>query len=300
MKGTVYSGINNIYSIKDEQDLFHQCRIKGKILSNNELVYNPLAPGDLVEFTETEEDRGLITSLCERRNRFARWNKKKDRWQIVAANLDYLIVVLSRKSPPFRPRFVDRVLINAEFCSIPVMILINKYDLHSDDDIEERIRAWRNLGIPVLKCSAKEAKGLDELHDFLRDRMVVLFGQSGVGKSTLINTLIQGLDLPTGSISEKYDRGRHVTNFGRMIDAPWNGQIVDTPGIREIPIYGISPSELPQYFPEILSAGADCDFQPCTHCHEPGCAVIAALERGEIHPDRYENYTRIHQEICLP
>ena len=297
MIGTVYSGVNNIYRVQDEGGDFHECRIKGKILSDDEPFYNPLAPGDRVEFSVTDAGRGLISQRLDRGSRFLRWNKKGEMWQVVAANLDMVVIVMSADRPPFHPRFVDRVLINALQDEIPSAVLVNKIDLGIKPEIEARLAAWRKIGVETLYCSAAAGRGLEELKAFFSRKTAALFGPSGVGKSTLINRLVPGLELPTGEVSRKYNRGRHITNFGRLIDTPWGGRLIDTPGIREIHIRGIEPDELSFSFLEIAGLGQNCDFQPCSHRHEPGCNVVAGLEKGLIHSGRYENYVRIRSEL---
>jgi ribosome biogenesis GTPase len=297
LTGTIYQGINNIYDVRTGPEEIHECRIKGKKLKGDPDSYNPLAPGDLVEFELSDSGRGLISSRMPRRNRFARWNRKRGAWQIIAANADLILAVISAETPPFRPRFVDRVLIAAAQGGIPSAVLVNKTDQGVAGWVEDRIAAWKGLGIDVLKTSAQNGEGLDFLKEYIGGRTAVLFGPSGVGKSTLLNRLIPGIDLITGGLSLKYDRGRHVTNFGRLLDAPWGGHLVDTPGVREILVRGIDPEDLSHWFPEFDKVTGSCSFQPCSHRHEPGCGVIKAVEEGSIHPDRYENYLRIRDEL---
>ena len=301
MKATVYSGINNIYRVHPAEGTPEcrelECRIKGKILKEAENSYNPLAPGDSVECEPLDSRRGMIIRRYERRSRFARWNRKRAAWQTMAANLDILTAVISAAEPPFRPRFVDRVLIAAAQGGVPGAVLINKIDLGIDPWVRERLDAWRAMGIDVHQCSAAEGTGLDELAAAWKGRTAALFGPSGVGKSTLINRLISGLELATGTLSRKYGRGRHVTNFARLIDAPWGGRIVDTPGVREMAVSGIAPDELAEWFTDFDSAVSRCAFRPCTHRSEPGCAVRLAVDEGRIHSDRYENYLRIREEL---
>ena len=297
MIGTVYSGINNIYHLRTDEGDDFECRIKGKILKDDPPSYNPLAPGDRVDFEENDIGKGLILNRLDRINRFARWNRKRESWQVVAANLDLLLAVISASKPPFRPRFVDRVLIAAAQGGVPSAVLVNKIDYGVDDWVDERIAVWESLGIEVFKCSAESGEGLESLRDAVTGKTAVLFGPSGVGKSTILNNLMPGLDLPTGGISVKYDRGRHVTNFGRLLDAPWGGRLVDTPGVREILVHGIEPEELPHWFPEFESIPGTCSFSPCSHRHEPDCVVRLAVSEGRIHQDRYENYLRIRDEL---
>lgn len=297
MTGTIYSGINNIYDVRDDDAVVYECRIKGKILKEDQVSYNPLAPGDRVEFEVSDSGKGLILDRLPRLNRFARWNRKRETWQIVAANVDLIFAVISSKNPPFRPRFVDRVLIAAAQGNVKAAVLVNKVDQGIDAWVQERIDVWKSLGIDVLTTSADTGEGIEHLESFIGSRTAVMFGPSGVGKSTLLNLLVPGLEQTTGEISVKHDRGRHVTNFGRLIDAPWGGRLVDTPGVREILVRGIEPGELIHWFPEFAQVTGHCAFSPCSHRHEPDCVVLKAVEDGLIHPDRYENYLRIRDEL---
>ncbi len=297
MTGTVYWGINNIYRVRDSDGNYSECRIKGKILADEEEVYNPLAPGDRVELSLTGPGRGLISQRLDRHSQFSRWNKKREVWQTIAANPDLILVLSSVESPSFNPRFVDRVLISTFDRNVPVAILISKTDLGIQPWIEERIAAWTGIGIEVFRCSARTGEGIDDLKNSLSTRTVVFFGPSGTGKSSTINCLLPGLDLPTREISRKYNRGRHMTNFAQLIDTPWGGRLIDSPGVRDLAIHGIPLTEFAYRFPEIARLDPGCRFQPCMHQHEPDCAVIAGVKQGLIHPDRYDNYIKIHSEL---
>ncbi len=297
LKGRVYSGINNIYRVKDEQGRFFECRIKGKVLQEDKRSYTPLAPGDWVDMELTGGDKGLILERQERKNSFARWNRKKEMRQTVAANVDLLAAVISVTAPPFRPRFVDRVLINAAQYNVPACIVVNKIDRGMEDWAGPRIRNWQKLGYRVFQTSVVSGKGLKTLKNALKGKTAVLFGPSGVGKSSLLNYLVPGAELPVGEISAKYNRGKHVTNFGRLLDVPGGGYLVDTPGVREILVRGIEPEELTSFFPEFREWELLCGFSPCSHRHEPDCGVRDAVESGLINEDRYENYLRIRDEL---
>ncbi|MCG8452423.1 MAG: ribosome small subunit-dependent GTPase A [Spirochaetales bacterium] len=316
MIGLIYSGINNIYQVRpvdggddvaQSQDVilpyqaptesFYECRIKGKILKDSEPSYNPLAPGDLVVFEPSDEGQGLIHRRLERTNRFARWNRKRENWQTVAANLDLLVAVVAAGKPPFRPRFVDRVLIAAAQGGVKAAVLVNKIDQGLPEWGESRISAWEELDIPVYRSSAHTGEGMEEIRALTAGKTVALFGPSGVGKSSVLNRLLPHIELATGGLSEKYDRGRHVTNFGRLLDAPWGARLVDTPGVREILVRGMSSADLIHWFPEFSGLDEECSYSPCSHRHEPDCAVQDAVDDGRIHPDRFENYLRIRDEL---
>jgi ribosome biogenesis GTPase / thiamine phosphate phosphatase len=197
-------------------------------------------------------------------------------------------------NPPFRPRFIDRVLVGAP--DIPTLIAINKTDLETPPTVTERVKDYERIGYSTLFCSAVDGRGLEELEERVTGRTCVYFGQSGVGKSSLINRIYPGLQMDVGSISKKYDRGRHTTKNARLIEHE-RGTVIDTPGIRHIDLVLENPEGLDSLFPEFLEYMRNCAFQPCSHRHEPGCAVQQAVLRGDIHPDRYESYLRIYQEL---
>ena len=216
MKGLVLKGSNNIFYVECEDGKFRNCSIKGKVLKDSALYYNPLAAGDFVNLEPDthSDDEGLITGLIERKNSFLRLNQKLNMPQLLAANIDLLVCVVSAANPPFRPRFVDRVLVQAEIQKIPVLIVINKCDLKISADVKERIEDWKRLGSKNLEVSAKEGRGMDNLIESLSAKTSALVGQSGVGKSTLLNFIAPDLNLKTSAISDKYDRGTHTTTQG--------------------------------------------------------------------------------------
>lgn len=293
--GRVAFGANNIFSIlTDEGPMW--CRIKGKVLREDEASYNPLAPGDIVRIVPDRHStgEGQIVERLERRNSIVRWNRKRQKPQTIAANIDLLLCISSAMNPPFRPRFIDRVLIAAS--GIPVLVVLNKIDLGLAPEIEQRMADYRRIGIDTLQCSVLSGEGTAALSDLTRDRLCAFFGQSGVGKSSLINRLYPGLDLEVGTISSKYDRGRHVTKNSVLIEHQ-HGGVIDTPGIRQLELALEDAAGLDEHFPEFLPYISQCSFQPCTHMHEPDCAVKRAVEQGEIHPDRYESYIRIFMEL---
>ena len=305
MEGIVYFGINNIYTVKENHsgDIF-QCRFKGKVLRDEEGefirdVYNPLTPGDRVEFEKDEghPGQGMITLRLRRDNWFCRLNIKRRTPQFIAANIDYLLCFTSVKNPPFRPRFLDRVLISAERGGVRPVVVVNKTDLGMDEETEERLAHYRLMGFEIFLCSAVTGEGLDELNRFIGPSRIAVFGQSGVGKSTLLNALEPGIDLKTAELSDKYDRGKHTTNYSLMIDRAEGGAIIDTPGIRQLFLWSVEKEELGHYFSEMEPYWRDCRFSGCSHREEPGCRVRQAVEEGAIHPDRYESYLRIYEEL---
>lgn len=294
-KGRVAFGANNIFTVTSEGRSY-LCRIKGKILREDSRSYNPLAPGDEVEFVPDahSEREGRILKRLPRRNSLVRWNRKRQTLQTIAANVDLLIIVSSAKNPPFRPRFIDRVLVGAH--DIPTLILLNKSDLGIEEAVEERLEDYRRIGFDSMPCSSLTGAGISELEEAVRGKVCVYFGQSGVGKSSLINRLYPGLELEVGDVSMKYDRGRHTTKNARLIEHEL-GTVIDTPGIRQIELALEGPENLDAYFPDFLPYIGKCSFQPCSHLHEPDCAVREAVEAGGIHPDRYESYVRMYSEL---
>lgn len=293
--GVILYGANNIFTVLSGE---HRvlCRIKGKVLRQDETAYNPLAPGDEVSFVLDAGDstRGLITERAERLNAFVRWNRKREAPQTVAANVDLVVCVASIASPPFRPRFIDRLLVAAR--GIPALVLINKNDLDSKAWEQERIANYQKIGYRVHRCSAVTGEGIEDLRKLVSDKRSVFVGQSGAGKSSLLNHVIPVGNLETGEISPKYDRGRHVTKNARLFITE-EGEFIDTPGIRQIEVYGVDSEVLAHEFPEFADYEGQCAFQPCSHREEPECMVKEAVKRGEILEDRYESYLRIRNEL---
>ncbi len=298
MEGRVLSGTNNIYTVETD-DRMLQCRIKGKVLKTGRRYYNPIAVGDLVavQADPFSPQVGWIVKREERSTSLVRWNRKREALQVMAANADLVVGVTSAASPPFRPRFVDRLIVSGESGGLEAVVLVNKCDLGLGEEAAERIRDFRRIGYRVVLCSALTGEGLEELGEVLRGQTAVFCGQSGVGKSSILNRLVPELELAVGKVSAKYDRGAHTTSFSRMIH--WNGvaRLVDTPGIRELEIAGIRPQELHHFFREFQEHAPRCAYYACLHIDEPDCAVQRALEEGAIHPDRYESYLRIYDDL---
>ncbi len=286
--GLVTRGINNIYTVEAEGKSF-LCRIKGKQLLSVTDEYNPLAVGDLVAFNAINEREGLITERLERKNSFQRWNVKKGLNQTVVANMDLIICVTSVESPPFRPRFIDRVIACSQ--NVDVMIVLNKSDILLTEDEHERFSLFGKLGYKTLAVSAKTGENMDELEKILANKKVAFVGQSGVGKSTLINRLL-GSEQKTGDISEKYNRGKHTTNHAILIHGK-HFDIADTPGVREFLVPHNDAHQLEHAFPEFAEFSHECSYEGCLHQDEPGCKVKDAVEKDLIHFDRYESYLRM-------
>lgn len=302
-QGLVIQGTNNVFSVETESGPVVRCSIKGKILRQSSGFYNPLAPGDCVEFSRISgsEDEGVILSLAPRKNRFTRWNEKGNAPQILAANLDAVAVVTSADAPPFRPRFVDRVLVQAGIENIPPLVVVNKCDLPVDPDVYARVSDWQRIGYTVFFVSASTGEGLDALRAALAGKRSAFIGQSGVGKSSLLNALCGSAVNRTAAISCKYRRGVHTTTRGALFHAAsggFQGDLIDTPGIRHFRVYGISSADLIYYFPEMEKLAGRCLYgMSCTHGSEPGCKIQEAVYSGVIAEDRLESWSRIAGEL---
>jgi ribosome biogenesis GTPase len=296
MKALVLRGSRNVFTLRiDGAEI--ECPIKGKILKGVDGYYNPLAPGDIVE-----TDGKRILGLEKRRNTFARFNQKGQSSQLLAANVDLALCITTPVSPPWRPRFVDRFLFQAEISGVSAALIFNKVDLDSEDpDTEERLEDFCRIGYPVYRVSALKGQGMKSLCGFLKGKTSVFVGQSGVGKSSLINALIPGQGIRTGTLNEKYDRGNHTTTQGMLMDASCLGPltfIIDTPGIRRLAPERTAPEDVIHYMKEFAPLAFKCSFGfSCTHKTEPGCKIMEAVHAGVIHEDRYESFLRIRDEM---
>lgn len=339
MQGRIIAGTNNFFEVEDSKRNRYSCSIKGKILKGAKGFYNPLAPGDLVEIEKDthSENEAQIISLIERNNAFARWNVKGRAPQLLAANIDAIIVVTSPDEPPFRPRFIDRALVQAEQAGIEPVIVCNKIDLIQtatstnleDTECETRLKDWQRIGYKVFRTSTKTKAGLEDFASFLIGKRVAFMGQSGVGKSSLINALDKNYSLQTNVLSEKYGRGTHTTTQGILLDLDlsdlfessqsqkassssissssscststsnsYMAEVIDTPGIRRFVLSDVQEADLALYFREIANLVGTCRFGlSCKHETEPDCAVLRAVEEGQMSSERYENYLRIVDEI---
>jgi ribosome biogenesis GTPase len=309
--GTVLWGSKNIYTIQPDGAAHEiECKLKGKILKGAGNFYNPIAPGDriIAEAEPGQPLKGIITALEGRRNYFSRFNQKghgkASSTQLLAANIDLVLCLTTRQSPPFRPRFIDRVLLQADIAGINAIIVCNKSDLNADSrnganlDANERLEDFKRIGYEVAEVSAKTGLGLDGLGRIIAGKRSVLIGQSGVGKSSLINALVPGIKIKTGALNEKYNRGNHTTTLAFMAKAGPETWIIDTPGLRRFVPAGISEKNVILYMREFAPLAAKCTYGlSCSHRSEPGCKILEAVDAGVIHEDRYESFLRIHDEL---
>ena len=299
MQGLITKSTGSWYQVQTPGGQRYDCRIKGKFRIKGITTTNPLAVGDIVDFElEPEQETGVITDLHQRKNYIIRKSiNLSKQGQIIAANLDQALLVVTLASPRTSLGFIDRFLVTAEAYAIPAKLVFNKLDLFSGEGLEilaEHKAIYENIGYPCYEVSALEGTNIGQIQELLKDKVTLFSGHSGVGKSSLINALLPKLDLRTSEVSEWSDKGTHTTTFAEMFELPQGGFIIDTPGIRELGIIDIEKDELGRFFPEMRSRMQDCRFNNCRHINEPGCAVLDALENGEIELSRYESYLSIY------
>jgi len=299
MQGLITKSTGSWYRVQTPNGQVIDCRIKGKFRIKGIVTTNPVAVGDIVDFEmEPDSENGVINTLRPRKNYIIRRSVNLSKQgQIIAANLDQAILVVTLASPRTSLGFIDRFLVTAEAYDIPAMLIFNKLDLFSDEGLEvlaDYKSIYENIGYPCYEVSALKGTNITQVQDLLRDKVTLFSGHSGVGKSSLINALLPDLGLRTHQISDWSDKGMHTTTFAEMYELPQGGYIIDTPGIRELGVIDIEKQELSHFFPEMRERMHDCRFNNCRHINEPGCAVLAALEEGEIELSRYESYLSIY------
>ena len=295
MHGTVIKSTGSWYQVKTDEGNTIQCRIVGKLRLRGIKSTNPVAVGDVVDFKMEEgEETGVITEIHDRKNYIIRKSVNlAKQTQVIAANLDQAILIVTLDFPKTYPRFIDRFLVTAEAYDIPAVLVFNKIDLYDDaalDELEFYTYAYEDAGYTVLHTSVPGDLGIDELKETLAGKTSLLSGHSGVGKSTLVNTIESTLDLKTNSISDTHHQGQHTTTFAEMFELSFDGNIIDTPGIRGFGLVDMEKEELGDYFPEIFRIKDQCKFNNCLHLEEPGCAVKVAVEAGELAYTRYDSY----------
>ena len=298
MQGLVTKSTGSWYQVKAGEQTI-DCRIKGKFRTKGITTTNPLAVGDVVDFEmEPEQETGVITNLQQRKNYIIRKSINLSKQaQIIAANLDMALLVVTLASPRTSLGFIDRFLVTAEAYGITACLIFNKLDLFSDEGLEilsEYQAVYENIGYKCYSVSALEGTHIDTVQELLKDKVTLFSGHSGVGKSSLINRLLPDLDLRTHMISDWSDKGMHTTTFAEMFELPQGGYIIDTPGIRELGVIDIEKQELGHFFPEMRELMNQCRFNNCRHINEPGCAVLTAIEEGDIALSRYDSYLSIY------
>ena len=268
--------------------------IKGKLRLKGFNSTNPIAVGDMVEYERNEGEMATIKNILPRKNHIIRKSTNLSRQShVIASNLDMVFLIVTVELPEVKLPFVDRFLVTCEAYNVPATIILNKMDIYSPEALQ-MVEAFKEIyagaGYDVIESSATTGLGLDEIRERCKGKVVLFSGQSGVGKSSLISALDPDLNLRVGEISEYHQQGKHTTTFYEMHPISSGGFVIDTPGIRGFGLVDVSQLELSGYFPEMLRIEDNCRFAPCTHTHEPGCAVKEAVENGEISVERYESY----------
>ncbi len=301
MKGTVTKSTGSWYQVTDENGKHWNARTRGKLRLADTDTSNPVAVGDEVTLKEdiNYSETATITDIAPRKNYIIRKsNKLSSKRQILAANLDAAVLVASLVSPRTSLGFIDRFILCGEAFHIPTWVFFNKMDLLSPNQqtqiTEEIQRIYQNANVHLYFGSVAQNQGLDPLRELLTGKRILLAGHSGVGKSTLLNNLFPEANARVGSISQTHEKGKHTTTFAEMFRLPNNTEIIDTPGIRDFGVVDMKQDEIAQYFKEFRSIQNQCKFNNCTHIHEPGCAILAAVETEVIHPARYHSYLSIY------
>ena len=297
MKGQVIKNTGSWYVVRNENGELTNCKVKGNFRINGIRTTNPVAVGDIVETTINSDGIGFITAIAPRKNYIIRKasNLSKES-HILAANIDRAYLVATIKEPVTTTTFIDRFLATSEAYNIPATLILNKSDLWDNDDKElaEAIKyLYESIGYNVIITSTISNEGIVALQNDIKDKISLLAGNSGVGKSSIINSIIPDLNIRVGEISDTHHTGTHTTTFSEMYPIPGGGELIDIPGVKGFGTIDFDPMEVSHYFPEIFRISGNCRYNNCTHRHEPGCAVLEALENHEIAESRYTSYLSI-------
>lgn len=301
MHGLVIKNTGSWYVVKTDDGAEINCKIKGNFRLKGIRTTNPIAVGDLVTILPNADGTAFITGIDTRKNYIIRRSSNLSKEaHIIAANVDQALLIVTLAHPVTSTTFVDRFLATAEAYRIPAVIVVNKIDLLCEDEDKEYLEAWsylyRSIGYEVLEVSAETGEGLEKLNALLNGKITLLSGNSGVGKSTIINRIMPELNLRTAEISTTHDTGMHTTTFSEMFPLPHGGYLIDTPGVKGFGTIDFDRHEVAHFFPEIFEIAQDCRFGNCTHTHEPGCAVLDALEEARISQSRYHSYLSILED----
>lgn len=303
MVGTVYKSTGSWYWVKSDSNALHKCRIKGKFRIKGIKSTNPIAVGDQVDFeleTIGDEEVGIITKIHERTNYIVRKSVNLSKQtHIIASNIDQVFLLITINNPKTLTTFIDRFLVTAEAYSIKAILVFNKIDTY---DIEERAEIlymkdiYEPIGYECIEVSSTRGDNVDKIKELMKGKVSMFSGNSGVGKTTLVNAIESGLNLKTKEISEQHKQGQHTTTFAEMFDLSFGAKIIDTPGIKGFGVVDMSKEELGDYFPEFFRLKEYCKFHNCIHVNEPMCAVKEALEEGLVSWSRYKSYLQIMEE----
>jgi ribosome biogenesis GTPase len=300
MRGTVYKSTGSWYTVKSLDGNFHECKIKGKFRIKGIKSTNPIAVGDIVSFElekKGDETVGIIHEIEERKNYIIRKSVNLSKQtHIIASNLDQVFLLITLNNPTTYTSFIDRFLVTAEAYEIPAILLFNKIDTYNEAEkaeIDYLTELYSNIGYNCVKLSAKTGFNVGVVKELMIQKTSMFSGNSGVGKSTLVNTIDEGLKLKTAEISEQHLQGQHTTTFAEMYDLSFGARIVDTPGIRGFGIVDMEKDEIGDYFPEFFKLKSECKFNNCLHIDEPKCAVKDALEENSVAWSRYRSYVQM-------
>ena len=300
MHGLVIRNTGSWYQVKTDDGRLIDCKIKGNFRLKGIRSTNPVAVGDRVDIVLNNEGTAFITSIDDRKNYIVRRSSNLSKQShIIAANLDQCFLVVTVNYPETSTIFIDRFLATAEAYRVPVSLIFNKVDRYNDDELrylDGLVNLYEYIGYPCYKVSAVRGEGIDEIRSLLDHRVTLFSGNSGVGKSTLINTIHPDFQARTGEISEYHNKGMHTTTFSEMFEIGEEGYLIDTPGIKGFGTFDMSQEEVGHYFKEIFQYSAQCKYGNCTHVHEPGCAVRKAVEEHLISESRYLSYLNILED----
>lgn len=296
--GKIIKGFGSSYFVKSDGKIY-TCSIKGKMRIADSDQHNPVAIGDNVVFEpETNSNSGVISEVLPRRSRLSRpANYNTDKEQVIVSNIDQIIAVVSLTKPKFKSGILDRILTVAEREEIDAVICLNKFDLAEQKEADFWFELYSLIGYKTILTSAVSEKGVEDLANLLKDKVSTVIGQSGVGKSSLLNCVEPNLNLKTNDISDYNEKGRHTTVHSEFFELSFGGFIADTPGIREFGLWGIDKENLRDYFKEFQKFGADCKFSNCKHITEPKCEILEALKNEKVQRVRYESYLNIFNSL---